>query len=148
MTLLWLTSPPRATLEQYAFEDGGAVRFTFDSDDFHDDAYATNQAGSGASVTGHGSSRLALESGNEFSLAPYTEVTFTAYGTVTEHASPGTDASALLSMVVRNDDVHGGQAENRRTLSFVKGLIWLMRIDYKRATAPPLPANFGKHWYL
>lgn len=111
------TWPPRANFAQNAFDDGALVRFTFDSDDFHDDAYATNKAGSGTSVTGHGSSRLALASVNEFSLAPYTEVTFTAYGTVTEHSSPGTDASALLSMIVSTDDLHGGQAENRRTLS-------------------------------
>lgn len=109
--------PTLATIRQSAFDDGGVIRFTLDSGDFHDNGYVTARVGSGASVIGHGSSLLTFQSSNVFVLAPYTGVTFTADAQATENAQSGTDAWAQVSMVGTLQDVPGGLSEYRTSLS-------------------------------
>ena len=92
------TGPTHATLRQSAFSDDGRIRFTLDSADFHDYGFVTARFGEGTSIIGHGSSLMTFQAGNNFTLAPYTGVTFNAEASVSERSGPGTDASALISM--------------------------------------------------
>lgn len=111
------TGPTRATVQHSALDDGGVVRFTLDSGDFHDYGYVTSRVGNGTNVIGHGSSLLTFQSSNVFELAPYTGVTFSADANVSERSGAGTDASALVSMIGRLFNVSGSDAEYSTSLS-------------------------------